>query len=148
MRQTSCRRRLRRRRSIARCIQLLSLFFAAAASAELTSSRLRQPDKTMKNGKTCSSSCVEDETAIITCSNAHRSLERGGCPPPFKYTRGREGYKRNLDASGSVYRIPFIFAAVFSTFCATRLVGPKRPLTITNKQGNFLQFSEILNKQI
>lgn len=105
---------------------------------------LRQADKTTKNGKTCSSSCVGDETAIITCSNAHRSLERGtGYPPPFRYLRYTDGgYKRNLDASGSVYRIRFISTVAFCAFCATRLVEPNRPLTTVNRRGNFLQFSE------
>lgn len=63
---------------------------------------LRQADKTMKNGKTCSSSCVEDETAIITCSNAHRSLEHGGYPPPFKYLGYT--YLRTEDTSGILMR--------------------------------------------
>lgn len=69
----------------------------------------------MKNGKTCSSSCVEDETAIITCSNAHRSFAsaadthlRSSISGVHLGIYGRRGYKRNLDASGSVYRIRFI----------------------------------------
>lgn len=61
---------------------------------------LRQADKTTKNGKTCSSSCVEDETAIITCSNAHRSLERA------QDTRLRSGISdtRTKDTSGILMR--------------------------------------------
>lgn len=91
---------------------------------------LRQADKTMKNGKTCSSSCVEDETAIITCSNAHRSFERGGYPPPFKYLGYTYLRTERIQAESWCVRkrVPdsfyFLRALFFCISRATRLVEP------------------------